>query len=41
MAGGVPFKTTMGNQTPPVTVVIITNLQPMDVGESLEEKESP
>ena len=30
----------MGNQIPPVTVVII-NLQPMDVGESLEEKESP
>ena len=32
---------TMGNQIPPDTVVIITNLQLVNVAESPEEKESP
>ena len=35
------IKTTMKYPFTPVTVVIITNLQPINVGESPEEKESP
>lgn len=31
----------MENQIPPVTVVIVTSLQPRNVGESLEEKNPP
>ena len=32
---------TMGNQIPPVTVAIPTNLQTITVGRSLEVKEAP
>ena len=32
---------TAGNQIPPGTVVSITNLQPINVGERLEEKNPP
>ena len=34
-------KTTMVNQMPAVTITIITNLQALNSGESLEEKEDP
>ena len=35
------IKMTMVNQMPTVTITIITNLQALNSGESLEEKEDP
>ena len=41
IAAGMPIKMTMENQIPPVTMVILTSLQTINVGRSLEVKESP
>ena len=40
IAAGMPIKMTMGNQIPPVTMAILTSLQTINVGRSLEVKES-
>ena len=41
IAAGMPIKMTMGNQIPPVTMAILPSLQTINVGRSLEVKESP
>lgn len=41
IAAGMPIKMTVGSQIPPVTMAILASLQTINVGRSLEVKESP